>query len=305
MSQDIAPPPGGVAWRKTPIVQRREARYNTSGVRRVGLDTNWRHDLYHRTISLPWYGFLLLGSAMYLGGNVIFALLYMVQPGAILQARPGSFLDAFFFSVQTMATIGYGAMSPATVYANTVVTAETLFGMLLLAMVSGLTFARISIPTARVLFSRSAVISRYDGAPTLMVRLANQRRSHVVQAQVTLSLLRNERSAEGHSMRRFHDLKLARATTPVFALTFTVMHVVTPESPLYGATAESLLRDEVELVISVTGLDGVLFQTIHARASYLADEILFGRRFVDIFKRQPDGGFVINFLDFHQTEPEA
>jgi inward rectifier potassium channel len=304
MSPDTAPPaPGG--WRqKTPIVQRRTS-IGTSTVRRVGMETDWRHDMYHRTISLPWYGFLLLGSGIYLGGNVLFAVLYMLQAGAIQQARPGSFLDAFFFSVQTMATIGYGAMAPATVYANAVVTAETLFGMLLLAMVSGLTFARISLPTARVLFSSTAVISRYDGRPTLMVRLANQRRSQVVQAEVTLSLLRNERSAEGYGMRRFHDLKLARGKTPVFALTFTVMHVIDADSPLHGATAESLMRDDAELVVSVTGLDGVLFQTIHARTSYLADEILFGRRYTDIFARQPDGRQIINFHDFHATQPEA
>jgi inward rectifier potassium channel len=303
MSPDTIPPPSAIA-RKPPIVQR-PGRGGARRFKHVGLDTSWWHDLYHRTISLPWYAFLIAGAGLYLAGNLLFAVLYLLQPGAISQARSGSFLDAFFFSVQTMATIGYGAMSPATVYANTVVTAETLFGMLLLAMVSGLTFARISIPTARVMFSRHAVISRYDGVPTLMVRLANQRRSQVVQAEVTLSLLRNERSAEGIFMRRFHDLKLARSRTPVFALTFTVMHPIDDASPLFGATAESLLRDDAELVISVTGLDGVLFQTIHARASYLAEEILFGRRFADIFREKSGGMSLLDFRDFHVTEPEG
>ena len=258
---------------RTPLMVR---RYGVSGVRVVGLRNRWHSDLYHRAISLPWWGFVLLGASAYLLGNVVFATLYLLQAGAISQAKPGSFADAFFFSVQTMATIGYGAMSPATVYANLIVTAETLCGMLMLALVSGLTFARVSIPTARVQFSRAAVVAPYDGVPTLMLRMANQRRSQIAQAEVTISVLRNERTAEGVWMRRFHDLRLARHRTPVFVLTFTVMHLIEPDSPLWGATPETLLRDEVEIVVAVTGLESKTGQTIHARTSYLASEVLFG-----------------------------
>jgi inward rectifier potassium channel len=289
------PPPKGV----TPIVQ----RGGVAGLQVVGLRKGWRGDLYHRAISLPWWGFVLVGASAYLLGNVIFAALYLLQPGAITQARPGSFSDAFFFSVQTMATIGYGAMSPATFYANVVVTAETLCGMLMLALVSGITFARVSIPTARVLFSRNAVITPYDGVPTLMLRMANQRRSQIAQAQVTISVLRNERNAEGVWMRRFHDLRLARSRTPVFGMTFTAMHPIEPDSPLWGATPDTLLRDEVEIVVAVTGLESTTGQTIHARTSYLASEVLFGQRFTDIFEQRPDGARVMDFRRFNDTQP--
>ena len=281
------------------------SRKGGPSVKTVGLESSWRHDLYHQVVALPWYGFLLASAGLYLGGNLIFAGLYLLQPGAIQQAKPGSFADAFFFSVQTMATIGYGAMSPATIYANCIVTAETLFGMILLALVSGMTFARVSIPTARVLFSREAVVTTHQGMPTLMVRMANQRRSHVVQAEVNVSLLRNEISQEGVSMRRFHDLKLARNKTPVFALTFTVMHVIDSDSPLYQATPETLLERGVELVVAVTGMDGVTFQTIHARTSYLAEEILFNHRHRDVFMRREDGSGFIDFNRFHDVEAES
>ncbi len=179
-------------------------------IRRLGLTRNPFEDLYHKALEIPWWAFLAATSATYLGGNVVFAALYLLQPGAIDKARPGSLADAFFFSVQTMATIGYGQMAPATAFANSVVTLETLFGMILLAVVTGLFFTRFSRPTARVLFSNVAVVAPFNGQMMLMLRMGNQRSNQILQAEVSLAVLRDEVTAEGIFMRRFHDLALVR-----------------------------------------------------------------------------------------------
>jgi inward rectifier potassium channel len=269
---------------------------------RVGLKTRLWDDFYHRALTLSWPRFLLVVVAVYLATNVVFAALYMLQPGAVVNARPGMFRDAFFFSVETFGTIGYGVLSPATDYANAVMTVETLTGIMLVALTTGIMFARVSRPTARVIFSKVAVISDYDGVPTLMVRMGNQRASQIVQAEVGISLLRDEVTREGASMRRFYDLKLARSRTPVFAMSFLAMHPLDTDSPLFGATSADLEAMEAELLVTVTGLDETMGQTVHARVSYLPEEVLFGQRYRNIFGLTPDGTRAIDYRQFHQTE---
>lgn len=273
------------------------------GLVRVGLNNRWRDDLYHWALTLSWRGFAALAASIFLGANFLFAAAYFAQPGAITNARPGSFGDAFFFSVETLGTIGYGVMAPATLYANLLMTAETLVGIMLVALTTGLMFARVSRPTARVLFSQVAVIASHEGVPTLMVRMGNQRRNQILQAEVGLTLVRNERTREGVYMRRFYDLPLARGRTPIFAMSFQVMHAMDETSPLHGATAETLDAQEAEILVTVTGLDETMSQTIHARASYGPGQILFGRRFADIFGVLEDGRRAIDYGRFHQTDP--
>ena len=267
----------------------------------LGLSRPWFGDLYHFALRLSWCSFLLGGVALYLAANAGFAVLYLVQPGAIANARPGAFADAFFFSVQTMATVGYGQMAPATLYANLVVTVETAVGLMFLALATGLVFARFSRPTARVLFSRVAVIGPYNGTPTLSFRLANQRSNQILQAEVSAVLLRDETTLEGAPIRRFYDLKLARYRTPVFALTFSVMHQIDEDSPLHGASAASLEADNAELIVTASGIDETIAQHVHARTSYLPQEILWGHRFVDVMGWTDDGSRVIDYRQFHDT----
>lgn len=285
--------------RAPPIV----ARLPGQQVRRIGLHIPWRSDLYHRALTLRWWEFLGVGCAIYLGVNLIFAGLFLLQPGAVAGAKPGDFLDAFFFSVQTIATIGYGQMSPATVYANTLVTVETMVGLMFLALATGIVFARISRPTARVMFGRFATIAPHNGVPTLSLRLGNERRSQILEASATLTLLRYEHTLEGVIFRRFYDLPLTRAHTPVFALTYTVMHAIDEASPLYGVTPEALVAEEAELLVTVSGTEETTSQTVHARYSYLPEEILWGRRYADIFSSDPDGTRVIDYTRFHETGP--
>lgn len=275
------------------------ARGTADEVLALGLQREWFTDLYHRALTITWPKFLLLGGAVYLLANILFAMLYLVQPGAITNAQPGSFADAFFFSVETIATIGYGVMAPATVYANLVMTVESAVGLLFVAMTTGLVFARFSRPTARVMFSRVAVIGPHNGKPALTIRLANQRRNQMLAAEVSMTLVRDERTAEGALLRRFYDLKLVRDRSPIFALTFTVMHEIDAASPMHGASAEVLAEFNAELIITTSGIDETLVQPVHARASYLPHEIKWGHRFVDILGYTEDGRRAIDYSRFH------
>jgi inward rectifier potassium channel len=292
-----ASPPAGIEVRPPRLL----ARETADEVQALGLPRPWFGDLYHRTLRMGWCSFLLAGALLYIAANVLFAILYMLEPDGVANARPGSFWDAFFFSVQTMATVGYGQMYPGSRYTNLVVTVETAVGLMLVAIATGLVFARFSRPTARILFSRVAVISPYNGRPTLSFRLANQRRNQILQAEVAATLLRDETTAEGIVIRRFYDLKLARYRSPVFAMSFTVMHEIDRDSPLYGADAAALEAQNFELIVTASGIDETMAQRVNARTSYLPDEILWGRRFVDVLGWTEDGRRVIDYRQFHDT----
>ena len=294
----LPPPPPGMRRRSRLV-----SRGNEAAPLRVGHGIPWYADVYHRTLVVRWPVFLLAGCVLYLLLNLLFAGLYLLHPGTIDHARTGSFEDAFFFSIQTMATIGYGVLTPSGTYANVVMTVETIVSLLFAAFTTGLTFSRFSRPTARVTFSKLATIAPYNGRPTLSVRLSNGRRNQILEADVSLVLLRSELTQEGGTMRRFYDLPLARGHTPVFSLSFTAMHAIDEASPLFGATPESLEPEDAELLGTVTGLDETMSQTIHARRSFSADELVYGQRFKDMFGYTPEGRLVIDHTYFDAVEP--
>jgi inward rectifier potassium channel len=269
----------------------------------IGLRRQPGKDLYHSLLTASWWKLFVLVLVAYVGSNAMFAAGYLLEGDVIENARPGSFLDAFFFSVQTMATIGYGKMAPRTTLANALVAAEALVGMLGLAVVTGLVFAKFSRPTARVLFSRVAVVAGYDGVPSLMFRMANERASQIVEAQLRAVVLRDETTVEGEPVRRSHDLRLRRSHSAVFALTWTAIHPITPDSPLFGEDARSLAAKRSDLVVSLTGFDASLSQTVHARHGYGPSDIHWGARFEDILGHLPDGGQVIDYRKFHDVVP--
>lgn len=277
------------------------SRFGQFNVIRRGVSHFSGSDLYHFLVTLSWPRFFALITVSYVVANTLFALAYVAGGDCIENAQPGSFRDTFFFSIQTMATIGYGSMYPRTNYAHGLVALEALVGLLGFAMATGMMFARFSLPTARVLFSRVAVIAPYDGVPTLMFRTANQRNNFILEAQVRVTLVRNEVTKEGHFMRRFYDLQLVRSETPIFALTWTVMHPINEASPLYKTTAESLAEAETELVITLTGIDESVSQTIHTRHSFVSSEILWNMRFVDILSRTSNGQRIIDYSHFHDV----
>lgn len=263
---------------------------------------HWR-DPYHLLLTVPWTGFLAIIATIYIAINALFALLYFMQPGCIANANAGSFLDMFFFSVQTLASIGYGAMYPQTIYANTIVTIEAMLGLMGIAVMTGLAFARFSRPNARVIFSQIAVILPYDGVPMLMFRTANQRRNQILEAQMQVYLMRDEISAEGNFMRRFYDLRLLRHRTPSFTLSWTAMHPIDSQSPLYGVTSEALQQTRSTIVASLSGIDETVMQTIHARHTYATQDILWNYRLIDIFHDTPDGHRYLDYSHFHDAVP--
>jgi inward rectifier potassium channel len=271
------------------------------GVRRVGSARITRLDAYHLLLTMPWRWFFGIQAAAYVLFNAVFALLYLAAPGNIANAKPGSFTDAFFFSVQTMATIGFGVMAPATFYANVMVTIEALVGMASVAVAAGLIFARFSQPTARVLFSRVAAVTPFNGVPTLMFRCANQRRNQIFEAQVHVDFARQETSAEGMELRRSYELNLARDRNPQFSLSWTVMHAIDAASPLYGIDPDLLAGQEASIVVTLSGIDETISQRVFARTSYRADEILWGRKFVDILSETEDGQTLVDYRRFHDT----
>ncbi len=270
---------------------------------RKGISHSKWSDPYHLLLTISWNKFIALTITSYTALNALFALLYLAGGDSIKNARPGSFADAFFFSVQTMATIGYGAMYPQTDYANFLVSIEALAGLVGVAMGTALMFARFSRPTAKVLFSRVAVVTPINGVPTLIFRAANERRNQILEAIVAVSLLRNETTLERDAMRRFYDLTLVRSQTRNFSLTWTVMHQIDESSPLYGATPESLAEAETDIIVTLTGIDETVSQTVHARHYYMTEEILFDQRFVDIFSTKADGRRMIDYTRFHDVMP--
>jgi inward rectifier potassium channel len=274
-------------------------RLGDGGVSYVGLNRGAWRDAYHWLLVMPNWAFVAVLALGYLVVNAIFAGLYVIDPGGVMGARPGSFGDAFFFSVQTLGSVGYGAMWPRSDWANALVTLEVFVGLFNLGAATGLLFARISKPTARIMFSDLAVVTEYNGVPTLMFRAANQRRNRVVEAEVSVTMIHNVTTPEGQELRRLETLPVLRAKHPMFVLTWQVMHPIDEVSPLFGETAESLAASTTEILVVMKGLDETFASTIYARASYAPHEIIWGRRLADIFIRLPDGGRAIDFRRFH------
>ncbi len=268
-----------------------------------GIKTKTWRDPYHFLLTVSWPVFLTLAGIAYFAINAGFALLYALDLQGITNANPGSFWDAFFFSVQTSGTIGYGVLAPRSFYVNVITAIESFFGLVGFALLTGLIFARFAKPTARILFSRPAVVTEFEGVPTLMFRAANERGNQILEAEVSLNLVRNTRTKEGASIRRFEELGVLRSRSPVFALSWTVMHPIDGNSPLRGLDAAELQRQSAELAVTISGTDQVFTQKIYARHSYAASDILWDYQFVDILFMQPDGTRIVDYDRFHDVQP--
>jgi inward rectifier potassium channel len=279
--------------------RRREGLVVTRGLARKP----WR-DLYPFLLSTTWPRLVAMIVAAYLAVNALFGLLFWVDPGGIENTRPGSFADAFYFSVQTWGTIGYGRMAPISTWAHAVVTVESIASMLSLAMITGLIFSKFSRPTARVLFSQPAVITTWDGKRSLVFRLANERGTQIVDARIHVTLNRLETTLDGGVIRRTHDLGLLRDNNPNFIFAWTVVHPIDERSPLHGQSLEALQSSDTFIGASMTGVDEIFAQTVYARHRYVAADLRLGHDFVSILSFTPEGGRVIDYTHFHDTEPE-
>ena len=285
---------------RTVRIENQDGRFTIRGMGK------WYHqwrDPYHLLLTVPWIGFAGIVSIAYLLLNALFALAYLAGGDSLEGAKPGSFCDAFFFSVQTLASIGYGAIHPKTFYANSIVTIESIAGLLLIAVLTGLAFARFSRPIAKVLFSQFILITTHNRQPTLMFRVANERHNFILEATAQMYLIIDELTDEGAFMRRIHELKLMRHRTPSLILTWTIMHSIDSDSPLYGLTASALEQRHANISVLVGGVDETVAYTITARHVYATEEILFKHRFEDIIYTSENGDRYFNYSRFHQVQP--
>lgn len=256
-------------------------------------------DLYHGLLRLGWGYTLTLIATVYLGINAIFAVGYLLL-GGVVGARPGSFADAFFFSVQTMGTIGYGAMHPEGV-GNVLVVAESVVGLIVTALATGLLFAKFSISVAQIVFTREVTIAPWDGVPTLGFRVGNDRANAIADAQIRVAMVQTEITKEGVSFYRMIDLKLTRDRSPAMSRSWTVQHRIEPDSPLYGLDPAAFAKREIEIIATIVGTDDTSLQPVHARMRWEHSVIKWGARHVDILSEHEGGHLVLDLTLFHDT----
>lgn len=272
----------------------------------IGMRQQVLSDLYYFLINRSW-GFLFAAVvAGFLLINSLYACLYLLDRDGVANLAPGSFTDAFFFSVQTVATIGYGYMYPKSLIANLLVTSEGLCGVVGFALITGLAFAKFSKPRARVIFSENMVVTKHNGKLTLMFRVANERANYIADATVQVTMLKRITTAEGRSFNQMIDIPLTRNRSVMFILSWTVMHEIDHASPLYGISASEWLKQGSSLICTISGYDSSIGQNIHARHQYGAENLLWNQRLRDILRPAPDGnGVTVDHHLFHATEDDG
>jgi inward rectifier potassium channel len=289
----------------------RERLLNPDGsfnVARRGLSFWAALNPYHTLLTMSWPRFLGVVTLIYIATNVVFAIAFMLcGPGAISNppeaGLSNQFLRAFFFSVDTLATIGYGNISPTGVAAHTIVTIEALAGILGTALITGLVFARFSRPKAQIIFSRAAVIAPYRDVTAFMFRMVNARSNQIVELNCKVLFARFEEE-NGQSIRRFYPLELERDRVVFFPLSWTVVHPIDESSPLYGLTDDELRHSSAEFLILLTGMDETFSQMVHTRSSYAAHDLIWNARFANVFNRRVGQEMLtIDVRRLHDIEP--
>jgi inward rectifier potassium channel len=259
------------------------------------------NDAYHFLRTATWTRISILFAVLYLGTNAVFALLLWIPGAGVSNAR--NFLDYYWFSLQTLATIGYGTLAPESTYAHVIVLVESFVGIGFTALATGVFFARFATPSARVIFSNVAIIGECEGKRMLQFRMANARSTAIVEATIHVYLSRDEYMPNGDRMRRIHDLALRRTTSPIFALSWVAQHTIDESSPLHGITPENLATSTANIVVTFQGIDDRLAAAVHTRWAYNLDDIVFDHRFVDIIKIDASGTRYLDFTQFDATEP--
>ena len=270
-------------------------------VRKRGGNPLKRLSTYRALITMSWWKFMGNVFLFYALVNLFFALIYVAigtdHLGGVSGITPAEkFLDAFFFSTQTLATVGYGRINPIGITANFVAAAESLVGLLCFALATGLLYARFSKPVAKIIFSDNMLVAPYEGGRALMFRMANAKNNQLtdVEVQVLLSLTVNE---NGNKLRKFYRLKLERDTINFLALSWTVVHPLDEESPLFGYSEADLQESDAEFMIPVKGFDDTYEQTVHTRRSYKYYEVIWNARFTPMYRRSENSDFTILELD--------
>lgn len=260
-------------------------------------------DLYRSILALSWPGFALCTLSVYLILNIVFACAYLLGGPCIAEMEPGSFKSAFFYSVQTLSTVGFGHLYPATLYGDIVTTVEIVVGMFFTAVGTGLIFVRFSRPVARLMFSDSMVISMFNGKPTLQIRVANLHHQPMVEAEFRMMIVRKERIDDDPDARRFYPLKLEFDRLTMFPAALTIRHVIDESSPLHGVTPEQLAASGTRFMTSIVCIDTVIQAPVQSQTGYLWSDVRFGHRFVEIYSELDGGRLEVDYGRLHETEP--
>lgn len=263
---------------------------------------DWR-DTYHWILSLSWPWFVAFLLGVYLLINLLFATAYTFGGACIGEMTPGSFPEAFFFSIETLATVGYGHMYPATVYGHVVVTLQIMTGMFWLAVITGLIFVRFSRPTARIYFSDAATIGRFDGQQCLAFRVANLRHTSMVEAEFRMVYSRDEITREGQEVRRFYELQLFPDRMITFPAALIIRHIIDETSPLHGVTKEMLEASDAFFLTSIVSIETVIPASVQSVHDYSVGDIRFGECFVDVYEEDELGRLRVDYGRLHETEP--
>jgi inward rectifier potassium channel len=262
----------------------------------------WR-DTYHWILCLSWPRFVAFLLAVYFAINLVFATAYALGGACIGEMTPGSFPEALFFSIETLATVGYGHMYPANVYGHVVVTTEIIVGMFWVAVITGLIFVRFARPTARIVFSNSLLIAPFDGRLSIMFRVANLRHTSMAEAEFRLIYSRDERVAEGDDIRRFYELKVYPDRMISFPAALIIRHTIDEQSPLYGITVERLEKEDAFFVASTLSLELVMAASVQSAQDYGWEDVRFGERFVDVYTELEGGRLTVDYGRLDETEP--
>jgi inward rectifier potassium channel len=262
-------------------------------------------DPYHLAVALTWPQFIATLLVMYLLVNVAFAIFFWSVPGSVANARPYSFSDAFFFSIETLATVGYGEMYPATLYGHVIAATEIVCGLGFTAILTGLTFVRFSRPRAKLVFASHPVVAMHNGKPTLMLRVGNGRADVLLDAVTKLNVLLSVTTSEGKLFRRAQELRLERAHLPVFPLTWTLMHVMDERSPLYGYDAAKVAAARAQMFVTLEARDPTLATSVYEIRNYATEDVRFGMRYVDAITIEADGTLVADLTKIGEMEPDV
>jgi inward rectifier potassium channel len=273
-----------------------------------GLRRQFWADLSHRSMTASWPAFICGAAVIFAIFNAIFATLYWL--GDFLGERPiantaaNSFLSYLYFSIETLSTAGYGDMHPQTNYGHLVATVELFTGIFSMSLMTGLIFARFSRPNARLIFARHPLIGNHDGNRTLMIRFANARHNAITNATARLWMLSDVTTAEGRDFRRFTELPLMSGESPVFALSWTIFHVIDANSPLHGFGPDAMEEADISFLLQVAGFDESAGQTVRARRAYTYSDVRYEHRYVDIFDKDESGLAVMDYSRLHDIAKE-
>ena len=274
------------------------------GLSKLGAPRFDVRDPYHLAVSLPWPGFVLAMLGGWLAINVLFAGLYVLSPGSVANAAAGSFGDALFFSIETLATVGYGVMAPATLYGHVVSAVEIVTGMAFTAIITGLLFVRFSRARAKIIAADDAVVSLQNGKPTLMLRIVNGRVTMMSSASVRLFMLVADQRPDNPFLRRILELRLEQAHLPLFIMPWTLLHVIDDSSPLHGHDAESLAKNDARLFLTIEVHDHALSAMVRDMKDYPAERVRFGMRFGDMVRQREEGGAIADISRISLLVPE-